>query len=278
MASPTVILNVVIGDLILVTNADIRAWSFDYDRRSYTMQPGQSVHMPFEAVCVYFGDPRSTGEVAHTTDQQGRDGFVPDRLSEVRRLRQLWQPSDMTPREILPNDPYLLIEGVSDRAPKVTLYTLEGVQLFSVLDDPLGDRVVAANSPTRFEDDYWRQKNAELEEKVARMERMLGLADEVAGVAEDVAEAPVEPVDVDVDDQPNVPLRALATDPRDGQLSPSSPLARRRPTPGSPVTRPSALAEAPAMAQSARTGAFVVTPPGQPIVDPRLLADLPRDA
>jgi hypothetical protein len=277
MASPTVILNVVIGDLILVTNVDIRAWSFDYDRRSYTMQPGQSVHMPFEAVCVYFGDPRSTGEVAHTTDQQGRDGFVPDRLSEVRRLRQLWQPSDLTPREILPNDPYLLIEGVSDRAPKVTLYTLDGVQLFSVLDDPLGDRVIAANSPTRYDDNYWRQKYEEQEARVQRMEAMLGLAEtETAAAPADIAPQPA--LDIDVDDQPNVPLASLPTDPRDGQLSPTSPLARRQPTPGSPVTRPSALAETPAMAQSARTGAFVVTPPGQPILDPRLLADLPRDA
>lgn len=59
---------------------------FVWGKLPYTIGPGKKKIVPFEVVCLYFGDPRSkVGAAVPYKDSRG-SGTVPERLGEVRRL------------------------------------------------------------------------------------------------------------------------------------------------------------------------------------------------
>ena len=107
------------------------ALSIMWDSKPYLLQPGQDSFIPFEAAALWFGDPRSSEKVKSNRDNRGLVGFIPDRATEVRRLRTKYGN-----------------EGGSDELvhmyPLVEVFSLEGDRITTVLDDPAGDTVTAA--------------------------------------------------------------------------------------------------------------------------------------
>lgn len=105
--------------------------SIMWDSKPYTLLPGHDSFIPFEAAACWFGDPRSGERVISNRDNRGLVGFIPDRATEVRRLRTKYDN-----------------QGGSDERlyfyPIVEVYDLEGQRITTVLDDPKGDSVMAA--------------------------------------------------------------------------------------------------------------------------------------
>lgn len=60
--------------------------TFGWANRMYTIGPMKKRLVPFDVICLYFGDPRSqVGQIVPFTDSTG-SGHVPERYSEVKRL------------------------------------------------------------------------------------------------------------------------------------------------------------------------------------------------
>src|SRR5215471_15522464 len=79
-----------VGDILKVENVGSRIFRGMWDMVDYVIAPFQSDFMPFEAVKLFFGDPRATDKVRSVHDVRGIVGFLPDRPSEVRRLRLMY--------------------------------------------------------------------------------------------------------------------------------------------------------------------------------------------
>lgn len=104
-----------------------------WDSRPYTIKVKETGFVPFEAVSVAMGDPRSAENVTSVRDESGNVGFVVDRATEVRRLRVLY-------------DNRLGDEGEILYAPDATVTDLENNEVKTVLDDPEGDSVTPAQT------------------------------------------------------------------------------------------------------------------------------------
>ena len=75
------------GDLLDVKNDDSKPVTFRWARRSYTVEPGESGFVPFEALVNSLGDPRSVeNQVLRYDDGQGNRGQVMTRYDELCRL------------------------------------------------------------------------------------------------------------------------------------------------------------------------------------------------
>lgn len=112
-------------------------WSFDetspftveWDSRKHNLQPGRDSFIPFEAAASFFGDPRSGERIVSIINERGQVGFIPDRATEVRRLRTKY-------------DNMFGDETVIENYPIVEVYDLqENERIITVLDDPKGDTV-----------------------------------------------------------------------------------------------------------------------------------------
>jgi hypothetical protein len=142
-----------LGETLRVVNLSTRdTYRFAWNSRQYVLAPGASEFMPFDAVKVYTGDPRATNNVRTSRDSIGIVSFLPDRATEVRRLRLLYaapfgeymRASDVggifvnsNPDE--PNESLatrFAWEGV--RIPQVEVYNIRGERIYTVLDDPEG--------------------------------------------------------------------------------------------------------------------------------------------
>lgn len=126
-----------------------------FNSRRYVLKPDEKTPVPFEAVCLWYGDPRSAANVsAIRNDVDETVTFVPDRDSEIRRLTARYGGDDNV------------------RFPDVEVVDLNGKSLFSVVEDPEGEHVLPAVS-TRSESAAKDRKIASLEARLERMETML---------------------------------------------------------------------------------------------------------
>ena len=140
-----------IGDILAVSNVGTRIFRGQWDMVDYVIPPGGSDFLPFEAVKLFFGDPRSTDQVRSARDARGLVSFLADRPAEVRRLRLLYSHGfgDFTGKEG--------VEQVweDDKIPHVKVETLQGERVWTVLDDPAGSSVLPA-LVTQADDDRLR--------------------------------------------------------------------------------------------------------------------------
>lgn len=166
-------------DFVRVKNVGTAPLNVGYDGRRWTLKPGaaKDTVMPAAAAFLWFGDPRSGGTSQTVRDEKGILCIVPDRLSEVRRLRAKYGGS--TGDEATFDDV---------KIPSVEVYDLDGDRLTMVIDDPQGNSVLQATSTVAERDD--------LLALVQRQQRQLEQLMKLAGV--DGAEAQTErelPVD-----------------------------------------------------------------------------------
>jgi len=136
-----------VGDILKVENVGSRIFRGQWDMVDYVIAPFQHDFLPFEAVKLFFGDPRATDKVRSVHDVRGIVGFLPDRPAEVRRLRLMYSHGfgDYTGKE----GPDVVWEA--DKIPQVRVTTLKGERVFTVLDDPEGTTVLPATT-TRSQD------------------------------------------------------------------------------------------------------------------------------
>lgn len=122
------------GDIVKVTNNGTNDVTIGWDSKYHTIRASETKFVPAEAVINAFGDPRSSQSQRSVKTEGGESAVIPSRLQEVRRLRLLYGGG-----------------GVGDDSnfnfvdiPSVSVETLEGEKIPTVLDDPKGDTVNAA--------------------------------------------------------------------------------------------------------------------------------------
>lgn len=129
-----------VGDILKVTNIGRKLFRGQWDLVDYVIPPGGTDFMPFEAMKLFFGDPRSTNQVRSMRDSRGITSFLPDRQTEVRRLRLLYSHGfgDFTGNE--GSD----VVWEQDKIPHIEVRTLNDERIYTVLDDPAGSSVLPA--------------------------------------------------------------------------------------------------------------------------------------
>lgn len=150
-----------LGDFVNVENLDDKALVIEYDSRRHVVEPGATRPIPFEAANVYFGDPRSTGMIAAKRDSVGRVQFIPDRATEVRRLRTLYDNRSGD-------------ERVIENHPNVRVTDYDGNVIPTVLHDPAGDMVNVA-VPTISENEQLREMMRRQQQTIDLLAQRLGV-------------------------------------------------------------------------------------------------------
>lgn len=75
------------GDHFWVENHhESETLKFQWARVQYNIAPGKKKLVPFEVVCLYFGDPRSMVGVIQSYKDSTGSGKVPERYAEVQRM------------------------------------------------------------------------------------------------------------------------------------------------------------------------------------------------
>jgi hypothetical protein len=132
-------------DTCRVTNRGEKDVKIGYNSREYVIKPGQAKGVPVQAALLSFGDPRAVGSIRSWKNPVSNEvGWIPDRASEVRRLRMRYSVQD---------GPEGGFEGADGKipltVPDVSVeYMEEGdwVELATVLDDPTGESASLENN------------------------------------------------------------------------------------------------------------------------------------
>lgn len=166
-----------LGDTVQVENLNAQPLLLTYDSRRYVIQPGERRPVPFEAAKVWFGDPRAAGDVVSKRDEVGRVQWIPDRKSEVRRLRVLYNVHPE--QERARNSTYKAMWGDEtqlppDALPRVAVYDYEGNEIHMVAHDPEGRSVIPVQQ-TLSDDDQLRSLIAKQDAAIKQLQARLGL-------------------------------------------------------------------------------------------------------
>lgn len=74
-------------DILKVKNIDEVAWEFRWDRRRYYIKPQEVGYVPFPALCIKMGDPRSAQDTATKfASEDGQRGIIPTRYEVLCTL------------------------------------------------------------------------------------------------------------------------------------------------------------------------------------------------
>lgn len=262
---------VALGEHMRVQNVDTTELAFMYARKVYRIPVGSEIWMPFEAIKLYFGDPRSTSSTSKIKDPETlQTQFIPDRAAEVLRLRQLYPPSKIVFTEVIPGDRSLLETGISDRVPRVHVFTITNERLYTVIDDPMGDRSIGAVAPTRF-DSLQAQQIIDRQQKMldAMMKRMGMTAADLTD-ADDTGSPRDADTDTNTDADADPRESSLPFD-TDGIPHPRPELERIDPR----VVPEAVIEENPGMVANPRNGR--ITRRTAAVADPTTLEQLPED-
>jgi hypothetical protein len=176
------------GDILRIKNLDSATYEFMYNSIPYRVPANGEASLPFEAAALWFGDPRSGGAIASTKDRQGLTGWVPDRDTEVRRLRVK----------------YGIVGGTEtsfpeEQIPHVELYDIDGNRVMHALDDPTGENVNVA-VPTQAQQADLQSQVANLTKQV---EALLAGSATAQAAADDAPVAPEPSPELEPEQEPS---------------------------------------------------------------------------
>ncbi len=172
------VLNITLGDQVVVRNTGDLILEWFWGNRRHLLHPGKDTQVSFDLMKKECGDPRSGAHAASVKDDFNGLMTIPPRADEVNRLLVLhaptMKPGDPPFPQYVAGDRTKFKPGqpFTDRAPKVEVYTLDGTRILTVLDDPYGDHVVAAN-PTRSDMEFTQQTLRDLAEENREMKAIL---------------------------------------------------------------------------------------------------------
>lgn len=117
------------GDTCKAVNRESYPITVGWGNISYVLQPNKEAFVPAEAIINFFGDPRSMTNMQRQEEANGQSSWIPDRQTELRRVKIKWQAMNMS--------------GGEDEliTPNVDVYTLEGQPVPTVAKDPTGEAV-----------------------------------------------------------------------------------------------------------------------------------------
>lgn len=127
---------------VRIANQGDEPYTDRYDNTSYTIPAGGDLFVPWDAVCLWLGDPR-------------RKNLSPSRRERVEETDRL-----MARRGILSNDPAELVE----KRPALKVFTTEGVEIPMLIENPEATAFDPFSASTMAEDP---------EERIYRLEQTL---------------------------------------------------------------------------------------------------------
>lgn len=154
-------------DIVQVKNNEGYPLHVMWNSRKYELSPGKTAFIPAACAFNWFGDPRSGATYQSILDADGTRGFIPDRATEVRRLRIKWGAG------LLGDESNF--DGVD--IPDVEILTAEGEAVITVLSDPEGKNVIQA-SHSKADDEQLRELVASQQRQIEAMKSHLGMNDD----------------------------------------------------------------------------------------------------
>jgi len=134
-------------DSLLVINESGEAFQKRYSGRMYGFPPNVAVHVPFEVVRIHWGDPRSGVAKTTAVSEDGREKIqIASRADERIRLETMYGVSAEILRRQIESRAQgrdLGVVTLEQMAPKVTVSTVEGTAVDTVVSDPTGQNPVA---------------------------------------------------------------------------------------------------------------------------------------
>lgn len=126
---------VAFGDLnyALVKNVGTARATLTWNSTPFIVEPGEIEPVPFEAVANWLGDPRSVELPQTVTVQGGENRYIPSRMDERKRLRQLYGLFDS-------GDEYEIVQN--GRLPQLEV-KYRSKRVYTVLEDPDGTHIGA---------------------------------------------------------------------------------------------------------------------------------------
>lgn len=167
------------GDIVLVTNKSDVPMTKEFSGKRYVLYTDKETAIPFDAACLWFGDPRSDELIRNRMNDRGLVTYIPDRASEIRRLRLYWG---------LPNGNESTFEG--GWTPTVEVCTLERDMLPVVLSDPSGESITPSSQTAGERDDLVNMV-LKLQRELAAMQQMM--AGQQVNPVQEVIEDGIEP-------------------------------------------------------------------------------------
>lgn len=190
-----------IGEFCRVTNNGDDQLKVKYDGNVFNLPPKKEVVIPVAAAFLWFGDPRTTAKIQLLRNEQGKvNNMLPARGTEVKRLRFKYG-GDAAGDETTFNDVVI---------PDVTLTDLDGEEVVTVLQDPLGRHSIAMSPEQEA-----ANQNDQLLEIVKRQERQINILMKQLNVHDDTSDIPnnVSQEDLPTDDIPEArPFKVYNTE------------------------------------------------------------------
>lgn len=157
-------------DILRVENIDDVTWEFRWDRRRYPIKPGDVGFVPFPAVVMKMGDPRSQeGEMVRFNTDDGQRGVIFTRHEEFCRLFAHYGVEQENLDELL------------DFAPRMKIETMQGepvifpVQQPDMVGFPVPDapQLGKENSDSRRMIDRLQASNEDMARELAEMRALI---------------------------------------------------------------------------------------------------------
>lgn len=134
------------GDICKVTNLGDDPITFGWNSRSYTIKPKEAKVVPIFAAVTAFGDPRSLTTMRSWRSPHSNEvGWIPDRSSEIRRLRMRYGLIDGNETTLCDRTGF-----VPERVPDVKVELMDGgdfIEVATVISDPDGNGAVLDEAP-----------------------------------------------------------------------------------------------------------------------------------
>lgn len=173
------------NDFFFITNTGTDIVRFRWDGLEYAIDPGGRKLVPFDVVCLNYGDPRSrVGGTQGYEDSKGK-GVVPDRDLEVLRLSVLYGVYEQGAQDILS---YIEVENrrltLNGDLPlstpnihvKITTTDDPGVEIIPPLFDPKGT-YAAGYTPDNPQSNDIAVLLGQYQDRIEHLEKMIEVSD-----------------------------------------------------------------------------------------------------
>jgi hypothetical protein len=158
-------------DILKVTNVDGVDWEFRWDRRKYLVRVGQTGYVPFPAVMMKMGDPRSAiGSVTRFNTDDGQRGVIADRSDVFTSLFAYYGIENEKMEDLVDFAPKLEVRTMADDI--VITFPVQNPEMppWPVPQAPQPGR---ENSDMRRLTDNLAEENRQMKEELAEMRAMI---------------------------------------------------------------------------------------------------------